>query len=250
MSYKQVSSNAAAAGSLENLPDDIRTMAGLRSPVVAWTALDPELEKNIGLQTCCDLFGAFLFLPCLWPYLALLWPCLCVAKTADGNAIRNKYWILTETELKVVTKGYDVCCVPGLRQTGNEVKTIPLENITDCGIVSRATCCSAQCSLISSLPQIYVDTARGGTLAKPHEAIGVALAGYEQFIQEILNRRDMVKGIPSPSTTAIATAAYPVMDRGDRSIAERIKDATALYESGILTKDEFDAKRREIVDSL
>jgi hypothetical protein len=132
MSYKQVSSIAdAAAGSLEDLPDDICDMAGLRSPVMAWTALDPELEKNIGVQTCCAMFGPFLLLPCLWPHLAVSWPCLCVAA---GKAIRNKYWILTETELKVVTKGYDVCCVPGLCQTGNEIKTIPLENITDCGV--------------------------------------------------------------------------------------------------------------------
>jgi hypothetical protein len=109
-----------------------------------------------------------------------------------------------------------------------------LENITDCGVIGRAHGLANR-----SLPGIYVDTASGGQ-GRAREATGIALAGQERFMQVILDQRDTVKGRAVRTPVVTAMVAYPVMERGaERPTAERIKEITALYESGVLTKDEF-----------
>jgi hypothetical protein len=256
MSSKLASHPEALEGDA-SLPADIRAIANLRNRVVAWTALDPNHESEVNGYVCGRTFGIFAILPCFWPHLLLCWPCLCAAKVNGVNSIRSQYWILTETELKVIVTRHDASCIPGCHEVGDVVQTIPLENITDCGVSGRATGLLNQCA--GSLPEIYVDTAsvRQG---QAHEATGVALAGHERFVQAVLNQRDLVKGghaagTPSaavvPANSVAATAAYPVMERGaERPTADRIKDITTLYESGVLTKDEFDKKRQEIIDSI
>jgi hypothetical protein len=200
-----------------SLPADIRAIANLRHRVVAWTALDPNLKDEVGGYVCGHTFGMFAILPCFWPHLLLCWPFLCAAKVDSVNTIRGQYWILTETELKVIVTRHDASCIPGCCEVGDVVKTIPLENITDCGVSGRATGLVNQCA--GSLPEIYVDTASG----KAHEATGIALAKHERFVQAVLNQRDVVKGYaagnPSTFVTVTATApaaaaAYPVMERG------------------------------------
>jgi hypothetical protein len=225
------------------LPADIRAIANARHPVVTWTALDPSREAEVdgyAFNVVCGFVP-----PCFWP-------CLFGPKVNLVNSIRGQYWILTETELKVIVTRHDASCIPGCHEVGDVVQTIPLENITDCGVIGRA-----QSLLNRSLPGIYVDTAsvRPG---QGHEATGIALAAQERFVQAVLNQRDNVKGgqaagTPSAvvTTTAAAATAYPVMERGaERPAAERIKEITALYESEVITKDEFDRKRQEIIDSI
>jgi hypothetical protein len=230
-----------------SLPDDIRAIANLRHRVVAWTALDPNHESEIDCYVCGHTFGMFAVLPCFWPHLLLIWPCLCAAQVDNVNTIRGQYWILTETELKVIVTRHNAGCIPGCCEVGDMVRTIPLENITDCGVSGRATGLVNRCA--GSLPEIYVDTVQ----KKAHEAIGIALAQHELFVQAILNQRDVVKGcaVGSPNAMVAATAVYPEMERGaERPTADRIKEITTLYESGVLTKDEFDKKRQEIIDSI
>lgn len=53
-----------------------------------------------------------------------------------------------------------------------------------------------------------------------------------------------VKGCPA--RTAETTAAKPV----PQSTAERLKKLEELFKSGAITKDEYDAKRKEILGSL
>jgi hypothetical protein len=172
-----------------------------------------------------------------------------------SNGSKSLYWILTENELKIVSMSFDQCCLPGCFQSGNTVKSIPLENITDCGVGARGNTCGNQC--VGDLPNIYVDTA---SAKEGHEAEAVALAGHEWFISEILNRRDIVKqgggaAVPmhSYSAPAPAMATVVAMERGDttrRSAAERIKEITRLHESGILTNEQYEKKKQEIIDSI
>jgi hypothetical protein len=203
-----------------SLPPDIRGIANLRNRVVAWTTLDPNHENEVDGYVCGRTFGVFAMFPCFWPHLLFFWPCLCAAKVNAVNSIRSEYWILTETELKVIVTRHDESCISGCSEVGDVVQTIPLENITDCGVSGRATGLANQCA--GSLPEIYVDTAsvRQG---QAHEATGVALAKHERFVQAVLNQRDVVKGghAAGTSTTMVATtaetlaaAAYPVMERG------------------------------------
>jgi hypothetical protein len=262
ISYSQPTTRPANVGTSHNLPQDIRDMSGLRDEVIAWTSLDPAHARDISsivfCQTCCPL----LLLPCFWPHLIILSPCLCSGLSATKNAIFSTYWILTETELKIVIKSHDRCCFPNCVKSGNILKTIPLENITDSGLVSKATGCVVGCT--GDVPSIYIDTASSNGQA--HEATALALAGQEWFIREILNRRDIVKqgrgmvaGVALPIDTSSYFAAPTLvptaiaMERGGtnpRSAEERIKELANLREGGFLTNEQYEKKKQEIIDSI
>jgi hypothetical protein len=250
-------------GTKHNLPEHVRAMAGLRNEVIAWTTLDPEHEGDIERYACCRTFGPLLVCPCFWPHMIILSPCLCAACISLSNGSKSQYWILTENELKIVSTSHDQCCLPGCLTSGDIVKSIPLENITDCGVQSKANACGNQCA--GDLPKMYVDTA--SSQEGRHEAAAVALAGHEWFIREILNRRDIVKqgggwgasAVPPMHSNTVAPApavmatAVEMMERGDttrRSAAERIKEITQLHESGILTNKQYEKKKQEIIDSI
>ncbi|KAI2488661.1 hypothetical protein MHU86_25715 [Fragilaria crotonensis] len=237
----------------DTLPQDVHEIAALRNDVLAWTSLDPEFAQDVGIYDFDSAFCAFIFLPCFWPHLLIMSPLLCFAKTNFENRIRNQYWILTDTELKIVTKNYDVCCLPGCINSGDSVQTIPLESITECGSNNPrkgfvTSCCKP-------LSKLYVDTA--GFVRKDgspeHEIIGYGLARQDWFIREVMNRRDIVKGNHSLNACCEgAVVATPVMERGGstRSAADRMKDITELHNSGVLTREEFFEKRKDIVDSI
>jgi hypothetical protein len=98
------------------LPADIRAIANLRHRVVVWTALDPSREAEVDGYVS-HVFG-FCAPPCAWPFLY-------AEKVNLANSIRGQYWILTETELKVVVTRHDAGCIPGWREVGDVVQTIP-----------------------------------------------------------------------------------------------------------------------------
>jgi Short C-terminal domain len=225
-------------GSKFNLPQDVLDVAGLRSAVIAWTAVDPDLKGDVACHTFCNSFDKYL-IPCLWPHLVLCFPCLCLKWVNAENDVLSQVWILTETELKIVSMGYDTCLLPGLYQSGDTVKTIPLENIVDCGVKQSGR------GLFNMfvMPEVYIDTANCGGRDE-HEATGVALAEHQLFIQEILNQRDVVKG------RARKIVAVPVMDGGGRTAEDRMEEVSKLHAKGILTQQEYEKKRQEIIDSI
>jgi hypothetical protein len=140
---------------LGDLPPNVRDAAALRQHVIAWTQFDPALADRLCCQSCATAFGPLPFLPCFWPHMLILLPCLLVGKMNVENTIRSQYWILTERELTVVTIDHPTSCCTS---SGNQVKTIPLENITDCGIDSVGKGCMNQC--YDAMPNIHIDTAR------------------------------------------------------------------------------------------
>jgi hypothetical protein len=230
------------AGTKYNLPEDVRKVANVRGEIIAWTKLDPDLESTISRYICCVSFGPFLFCPCFWPHLIIMWPCLCWAKVASENAARSQYWILTEKELRVVCLDHDTCCVAGCSKSGIKSQAIPLENITDAALDARGTGYANQCA--GDVPTIYVDTA--SSTPGMHDAVGLGLANYEWFIQQILDHRDAVKAGGSYQGAPAAAS----MDRSGKSAAERIREITELRDSGVLTQAEFNKKKEEIVASI
>ena len=142
---KPDTSGTSDGGSL-SLPADVRQAARLRSRVIMWSHLDPALSDELGRFLCCRTFGPFLMLPCFWPHLLCVWPCLCGMKAASRNEAVSQYWILTETELKIVTMDHDATCCPGCCRTGDQVKTVPLENITDVGVDARGSGMANSCA--------------------------------------------------------------------------------------------------------
>jgi hypothetical protein len=193
------------------------------------------------------------------------------------NFERSQYWILTETDLNVVTKHYDLCwyCIPGCNQVGDDVKSIPLDSLSHCKTNEKPNGCMDWCT---EPPPTLLATSEDG-----QSVVGYGLAHQDWFIREILNRRDVIKGRRSPNhqvpthrsipkyelptgrimpdhklpvgrsiPTAVASViATPVMERGStKSTADRIKDIADLCESGILTHEEYTKKRQEIIDSM
>jgi hypothetical protein len=234
-----------------NLPEHVRQVAGLRGDVITWTQLDPNLENKLEQYACCRTFGPLVVCPLFWPHLLILWPCLWSAATKVENAARSQYWILAEQELRIVSLDHDGCCIPGCVKSGVNCKAIPLENITDAGLDATGNGCINACA--GDLPTIYVDTASSGSTASGvgHEATGLALANYESFIRQILDGRDAYKaghrsGPSAMSMQRVDNAGYV----GGKSSAERIADIKEFLESGILTQQEYDQKRKEIISSM
>ncbi|KAI2488664.1 hypothetical protein MHU86_25718 [Fragilaria crotonensis] len=236
----------------DTLPHDVQEIAVLINEVIAWTSFDPRFARDVGIPTCCRVFDVMLALPCFCPPLLIFWPFLCSEKTNFENRIRNQYWILTETELKVVTKDHDACCLPGCIKAGDSVQTIPLEGIADCWTDDDSNAFVITC--LEPLPMVYVYT---GTYERSddipqHEAIGYGLARRHSFIREVLNRRDIVKGNHSLNASERGVAPALVISRGDSptSAADRMKDITELLNGGVLTGEEFLQKRKDIIDSI
>lgn len=225
-----------------DLPQDVREAANLRDRdrVVVWTKLDPQLEDRVGGQACLTTFGPLLFLPCFWPHMLVCLPCLCVGRVSAANAMRSQYWILTERELKVITLDYQVCCVA---TSGTKVKSIPLENITDCGVDAVGKGCLNDC--FDPLPSMYVDTASSG--AGSREAVGVALAEYRTFIQKILDQRDIVKGTVASGAVVVAEPMQRGGDTAKGSAADRMNQAKELYDGGLISESEYEKKRKDIL---
>lgn len=262
--YKNNDYNHYASFQENQLPQEVRSVANLftGTRIVAWTRVNDDENTNLFGYYCSRTFGLAV-LPCFWPHLIILSPCLCANQIAAVNAARNQYWILTETELKVVTMDHDTCCIPGCVSSGNQIKSIPLENITDCGINAKGSGCLNQCAV--DLPTIYVDTASSGPASR--EAVGVGLFQSHDFVQKILQQRSIVKGTGTVEMTGATATATPVIpsytigDRGEttavntgsntnKSAEDRILEAKQLLEKGLITQEEFENKRRAIIESI
>jgi hypothetical protein len=229
-------------GTSRNLPDDIRSRLG-STTVIAWTTLDDAYESDIYQTTCCMTLGPFFVVPCLWPTLILCFPRLCVAQLDKELIIRTTYWILTDQDVKIFRRSYDFGC-GWCYSTGDSLESIPLSQITDCGIQEPVEGCYGNC--VKSVPIIYIDTANTRTEAAPniwteakeHEAVGYALAGYDWFVAAILHQRNRGR-----------CAALTTM-RDPETVERRIEKINHLWERGIMTKEEYEKKRQEIFASI
>jgi hypothetical protein len=211
-----------------------------------------------------------LIVPCLWPLLIAA-PLVMACAKMDQNRVKNQYWILTTAELKIVTMDYECpgCCGAS---SGTSVRTIALEDITGGGVRlpgkrccdphHEETCCCCNSCCSEALPTFnvtyrYYDETTHGAIDKPW-AVGTGLLDHASFLQKILDQRDVVKGTnigtaAVPTTTAIAT--IEPMQRGGGGIGEssptqRMKHVKDLYENGLISSNEYEAKRQDILAGL
>ena len=236
-------------GTSSDLPDDLVRVAHLeRTNVVAWATVDEEFEDKIWMATCCQHFGVFFFLPCFWPHLIVLSPCLLTRKISADDTIQNTFWVLTTTEVKVIMVSHEhICCYT----KGAQVKSIPLDSITDCGISAPDTGCG---DCVTTVPTIYIDTAsssaRSSNDAGGHEEVGYGFSGYDWFASEICARRDKLRG-----QNQHIPVAYAEMDRGDQiepvsTIEDRLQKIRDLHNGGLVTDVEYEKKRQDIIASI
>jgi hypothetical protein len=238
-------------GTRADIPEDILRIAHIQSNnIVAWVTLDEEFQKSIGNATCCATFGLFV-LPCFWPHLLILWPCLLATKVEADRVGRNTYWVLTITDIKVIVKRHTGCYSGTV---GDTVKSIPLDSITDCGITNPDTGCDSCCTKV---PSIYIDTASSGVnrSGSQHEAEGYGLAGYDWLVAEIIARRDTLKGhnqylLSSPPPLTNTTMERDEKNNEGETVEGRLQKIKNLLNAGLLTEVEYEKKRQEIISSI
>jgi len=313
MTTTQVSPGLGTAASF---PGEIGRLAHIApQEVVAWTTFDEAKAADVDCYACGQAFGQGLVLPCFWPFLLVLSPCLLAGCAAEANRYKAQYWVLTREHLKVVTLDHDRTCLPGLCRSGLVVNSIPLERIIHCGTDAKGEGAFSCCDL----PNIYVDDAQtflgtasftsSGEHPKPeHKAFAVAFKGHAAMAQAIASasasasaqhhantlalfqpfgllpqmQQQHVATQPTLHTaaptavptapplhtaapTAVPTApplhtaaptavptAVPVMEMAARgpSAQERLQELTALYNSGLLTQQDFDTKKQDILNSI
>jgi hypothetical protein len=250
-----------SVGTIHNLPDDVRTMAGLQHPdaatadVVVWTKFDTEFEPTIitPSMVCCRIVWIAVLLPCICPCVTIMSPCLYTKARAQQHAIRHQYWILTDMDVKIVV-------LP------NVVHSIPFCDIINCYVQEP--------SPTMRMPTLYIDTASslarvpasvdrqsmGYHAATFYAAAGMGLVDYNWFLTEILRRRDhLMMELPTSCAMVEATCVVEpttAMDRGstttnsNESIERRIQIIVDLHQRGIVTKEEYEMKRQEIIASI
>ena len=259
----------ANAGTAQNLPQHIRDAATLHGQpvIIAWTQFDPALEKELGRYSCFSVMAPFfpLLLPCFWIHFCCLAPCIIpcalAGKAAIVNGAKSQYWILTDRELKIVSLDHDVWSCAGWSKTGNIVKTVPLEQITDCGLDARGNGKLNQ--MAGDLPTIYVDTASSGANPKgpSHEAVGLGLEHYAWFLQQLQNQRNTLQGAGAVGAASIVSAimsrppgsithASTVGGSNNKTTAERLAEIKQLKDQEIISQAEYDQKRQQIIAGI
>mmetsp|Transcript_5367 Transcript_5367/g.7260 ORF Transcript_5367/g.7260 Transcript_5367/m.7260 type:complete len:227 (-) Transcript_5367:550-1230(-) len=171
------------------VPNNVLQVAKTRHDIIAWIKVDEDFTlKDVFLMH----YGCLVMAPCFWPHCLVLSCCLCNAARGIKNGMNNTYWLLTERELVVVKLDYAYTFFPSLCTSGDQVKNIPLENITDVSIDGQGANC-----LVKDFPILYVDTPssvninRKGKLA--HESYIVACSELDFFKNAVLDQRDKVK---------------------------------------------------------
>ena len=244
-------------GTGADIPDDLARVAHLqRSNVVAWVTLDEKYKDAVGDLLCAQNFAICIF-PCFWPLLPICVPCIIASKISDELTIQNTYWVLTTTDIKIIVNSHDGPCGGS---KGLQVKSIPLDSITDCGISTPDSGC---CACDAAVPTIYIDTASSGARNSDdngprHEAMAYGLSGYDWLVAEIIVRRDALRGHHHHAAAApmvTVPAALAEMDRGDQTepsstIESRLQKIDDLRNRNMLTQLEYENKRQEIIGSI
>jgi hypothetical protein len=166
------------SGSDINLPDGVRTKAGLRgTKVLFWTTFDPLLEERLSSSYffwngCAPVFVTFV-VTCLWPLLILCYPAAWAEERA-GEA-RRTIWILCEREIKIVMRRKDA---PRLIDS---VTSIPMDDIRACTIDDTF---------------IVVEQVTTASEGSPLVGRAAGMKQHKWFAQAILNQISVCKSQP------------------------------------------------------
>jgi hypothetical protein len=232
---------ASGLGTCADLPSDVRELADLAPDerVIAWTSYDPDHSGNLCTASCASTsYGPALeFCPCLWPMYCLELQ----ASLQRPRETTQVYWILGEQNLYRVRKRLDNCFISGFCVVTEESTRTSLENITEGSIVRIPPTC-----YIESPEEIKLHVCDRSINS---HISGACLKNQKIFLKEILKQRDLVVAAAPVSTTA----ATQTMDRGDddqapRSIRERLQLITQLLSEGLVSQEDYDRKKQEILE--
>jgi hypothetical protein len=180
----------SSVGDNSNLPRDVRAVAGLRSPVVAWSTTMNQGHRQ-GLHACSPTCMIACVITC-FPLFS------CIAILQEHRRI---YWILTETELKIVELCATNHFVDEIKKSGDSLHTIPLDHVTACGVKPA--------NWYRFFPHICVEVSEtieddvSGYFDSTHTAVGLALAGQDWLAKEILHRRDTLQDTGGTASSTV-----------------------------------------------
>ena len=222
------------------LPMDVKMAANVErgTRVIAWTDFDPANESKLKKCSLCP----WAIIPCLIPIILPIR----TMYSSVARVIHEQFWVLTETELKVVTLAHtiNVCCCCPIR-VNQQVQVIPLANITHAQIRTQPLePVTFGNPFPVGTPSLYVHTVSTGS-HRP-EAVGIGLRDIDEFFHRMMEQRNIVRN--SGGGGAQNTAYSP--PGGNGSVEERLTTLKRLYEQGLVSKDEYEFKRQEIISSL
>lgn len=249
-------------GDRYDMPSDLRECLSEEelNQVVYWSKPDPTQPIFCGLW--CGSLGPLLFLPCFWPHLAILClPSICVC-SCNKRAMLLTAVVVTTRSIEYITVPHEVCCVPGCYR-----KNVVKKSVNGSQCVNVMIDVKDSGLLTSCMPDLSKLTVMDGTMAgkRGNIHVGTSIVGHKDL--DILKDHIMrVQGFqgegrqgasaPAPMTRGGngPRTVYPMSsgtsDGIQNDVASRLNAAQNLLNSGLITQEEYNVKRAEILKSF
>jgi len=231
------------------IPPQVLEIARPRDSVIKYVA--PSDDMPIFKYFLSNSLGPLLVIPCFWPFACCLCPCISCGAKVHANAARARAMLLTQSEVISVSLDHDTMICPGLSRSGTEVKNIPLEQITDIAVDEQGNGWVQKCCV--QMPSLRLDTPSSGMIFMNGEGdrsilneatlLGVCPEEALEFRQRAFSAKEARRmgGNLPPGL---------VQMRPHRTVQERLRELEALFADGVVTQEERDTKRTQILADL
>ena len=212
-----------------------------------------RIPSDVASSAACASFPPALFLPCFWPHLAVLSPCLISGYCTGVSLFEGTTYFLTDKALHVLVDASVGGC---LYRTGkdsgqvglNEIKSIVVNNAASglCAGFSPST-------LDVQVPYGSPVANSGGSSDKspgtfkmfvqnPDEARKLLMAAKNAFVGSSAGG-SFAGGIIAPGSVQMAIAEK-------KSPGEKLVKLKELLDIGAVTQEEFDSKKKELLSRM
>lgn len=237
-------------GDASNMPPTLQNATGNlreRHRILYWSATDPTQPIQRGI--CCVQAGPLIMLPCFWPHLLILGGPFCCAAWCMKQDVLARYIVLTEATVEIIEVEHDKCCVPGCYRKGQEINSIPLDQINDIQTEGKASGCVTCC--VPQFTEMRILTATNAFVGRRGQLPGLAIYAHTD-VQELRNRIFSQRDIVRNGGNGVATAAVVQMIERDsgQQATEKLIALKNMLDSGLITEAEHDEKKKDILKSM
>jgi hypothetical protein len=175
-------------GDANNLP--ARLASQRSSPnrdIIYWSI--PNEDAPLWRAMCCQSTFPMIFLPCFWPHLLIISPCLCCFASYRKSSALDTAAVLKSTSLELI-------------RSNGTVTSIALENIASITVTTKNTpeCCSPE------INRLIIDDGRTVRTKHGHRPDPTIIWGHENM-EEFRNRIMEAKERRSQMSTMAAAQA-------------------------------------------
>ncbi|KAL1499562.1 hypothetical protein AB1Y20_011763 [Prymnesium parvum] len=250
--------------------EDIELAKGLLGPGETLIGVWRISETN--KSTAAKQPLALLLLPCFWCHFLVCSPCICFAYRSHMVRLSATVYALSDRNFY---KTYDesLTNTPCVCTAGRDVGAQPLHLINSVGQDLPATgCCAGVCpttGVVLGVPPGSILANAGGGKHIPASSIHVLIDDTKEFAEKVRELQSNLMGVPqygmgpqygmamqgqgqgsSTPYSVVAGSVVPAeMSRDDDHMA-KLKSLKELYDAGVLTASEFEAKKAEILKRL